>query len=392
MSFPRTIARFLASQTLAVALFVYLLVLLYMGTVEQAEKGLFAAREKYFESLYLVFWLFGALPLVLPGAGLVLSLLAVNLFAGGLIAAPRGWSRFGLFLTHLGVLGLIAGMFVSNRLSVHGKLTLFEGESADYFETSREWELIFYRPNAIETSSQHVIPYRDLVKTSNRVFEFGAVSLPFTVRINGYLDNAESRPAGPLTPEDVPVIDGFFLQQSPAPQNIEDAIPGLYLSVYEMTGTETARGIVWGLARNPFQFEIDGQVWAAALQHKRNPLPFLLTLNRFEHAFHPGTKIPMHFISHVSLYVNDIEQEARIEMNEPLRHQEYTLYQSSWGPPDAAPGVRRYSVFTVVRNPMAYWPLYTCCIILFGLVLHFCWKPAKNVKTASGRESETLCD
>jgi hypothetical protein len=392
MSFPRSIARILASQTLSVALFVYLLVLLYLGTVEQAENGLFAAREKYFESLYLVYWLFGALPLVLPGAGFVLALLALNLLAGGLIAGPRGWSHFGLYLTHLGVLGLIVGMFVSNRLSEHGRLTLFEGESADYFESGREWELGLYESGTGVTSIQHKIPHGELLKAANRVLEYEADWLPFIVRMQGYLENAELRPAGPLTPEDVPVIDGFFLQQSPAPQNLEDAIPGLYLSVHDMAGHVVSRGIVWGLARNPFQFEIAGHLWAASLQHKRHQLPFAITLDYFEHAFHPGTKIPMHFLSHVSLYANGMTQEARIAMNEPLRHQEYTLYLSSWGPVDAAPGARRYSVFTVVRNPLANWPLYACCIILFGLLLHFVWKPLQKPRTGSGRESETPCD
>ena len=46
-------------------------------------------------------------------------------------------------------------------------------------------------------------------------------------------------------------------------------------------------------------------------------------------------------------------------------------FQSSWGPQNAGPGDRLFSVFTVVENPSDQWPLWSCIVIGIGLVLHF---------------------
>jgi hypothetical protein len=58
-------------------------------------------------------------------------------------------------------------------------------------------------------------------------------------------------------------------------------------------------------------------------------------------------------------------------MNQPLRHEGFTLYQSSWGPSNARPGDPLFSTFSVVRNPADQWPLYSCLTIAAGLLLHF---------------------
>ncbi len=56
-------------------------------------------------------------------------------------------------------------------------------------------------------------------------------------------------------------------------------------------------------------------------------------------------------------------------MNQPLRHKGYTLYQSSWGPPNAGPDTKLYSVLAVVQNPVDQLPMWATVVICFGILL-----------------------
>ena len=67
-------------------------------------------------------------------------------------------------------------------------------------------------------------------------------------------------------------------------------------------------------------------------------------------------------------------------MNEPLRHGGLVLFQSSWFPQDKEIP-RMYSVFSVVRNPSDYWPLYSCIVIAVGLLLAFAPKLLRFVRS-----------
>ncbi len=58
-------------------------------------------------------------------------------------------------------------------------------------------------------------------------------------------------------------------------------------------------------------------------------------------------------------------------MNKPLRRDGYVLFQSSWGPSDAGPNDRLFSVFSVVKNPADQWPLIACLITTLGMSIHF---------------------
>ena len=60
-----------------------------------------------------------------------------------------------------------------------------------------------------------------------------------------------------------------------------------------------------------------------------------------------------------------------IKMNEPMRTQGYTFFQASWGPQDARPGDKLFSVFEVVKNPADKWPEYSLYVVAVGLCGHF---------------------
>ena len=157
--------RFLSSYGFAAILLLLLLVLTFLGTLEQVNSGLYDVQKKYFESIFLVHHLFGVIPILLPGVYLLLLLLAVNLLMGGIIRMHRTWSRLGLFIAHGGILFLLLAGLVSFRYAVHGYVRLFEGEETSEFLSHHDWEIAVYRTGKRGGATEHLIPaVRDLLR------------------------------------------------------------------------------------------------------------------------------------------------------------------------------------------------------------------------------------
>ncbi|MBT5737473.1 MAG: hypothetical protein HOI29_02745, partial [Planctomycetes bacterium] len=103
-------------------------------------------------------------------------------------------------------------------------------------------------------------------------------------------------------------------------------------------------------------------------------MPFSIRLDNFEKVDHPGISMAKEYRSDVTQKAAASQRKVRIEMNDPLRDQGLILFQSSWGPSNAAPDAELYSVFTVVRNPSDQWPLYSCIVIGIGMAITFIQK------------------
>jgi hypothetical protein len=157
----------------------------------------------------------------------------------------------------------------------------------------------------------------------------------------------------------------------PPEQEAERNIAGLVARFREPgTGVES-RALLWGAEAAPASFEAGGKRWAITLRHKRYAMPFTIALEDFRKEEHPGMSMAKSFESDVLKIEDGSEQKVRIQMNEPLRHRGLVLFQASWGPENAPPGSRLFSVFAVVRNPSDYWPTWACAVIAVGLLLVF---------------------
>jgi hypothetical protein len=101
---------------------------------------------------------------------------------------------------------------------------------------------------------------------------------------------------------------------------------------------------------------------------KIEQLPFKIKLGSFRKIDYPGTTMAKSFESTVK--VSDITLEQTISMNEPLEHQGYTVYQSSY---EELPGGHYASIFSINRDPgrqLKYWGSLILClgIIIFTLM------------------------
>lgn len=96
----------------------------------------------------------------------------------------------------------------------------------------------------------------------------------------------------------------------------------------------------------------------------RVTLPFEIELLSFDAQFYEGTNTPRSFESRVRIH-GEVEREASIQMNQPVRIGDYSIYQLGY----AASGPT-FSYLQVVENPLRWVPYVLGGVAGAGLLLH----------------------
>jgi hypothetical protein len=390
VTFIGSVFRFCASYGFAVVVLVFMLFLVLFGTLEQVDIGLLEAQKKYFESAFLVHYLFGTVPIPLPGAYLLIVLLFTNLSCGALIRARKDWRKPGMLIAHSGILLMLFSGFVEFYWSDKGHLTLNERQESDEFVSYYDWELAVTKADGALAGEQLLITHEQLVDLeASDSRRFTSSTLPFDLVVDNFERNSQPQLA-PMMPG---AIDGIVLLPLSLDAQAERNVAGATARVIEKDGNAEHVGLLWGFAQGPWSVAVGGDTYNVDLRHKRWKLgrganePFSIRLDKFVKEEHPGTSMPSNYMSQVTKRERGLNSEIEIKMNEPLRHNGYTLFQSSWGPPDARPGDPLYSVFSVVRNPSDQWPKYSCYVITFGMCIHFLQKLAMYIRREQRRRA-----
>ena len=116
---------------------------------------------------------------------------------------------------------------------------------------------------------------------------------------------------------------------------------------------------------NNTSIKIDDTFYQLGLRPKRTYLPFEIELNDFKKVMHPGTEIAKSFSSEVYLNKDDISKRFLIEMNAPLRYDEYTFYQASYAEFQG----RELSILAVVKNYGRLFPYISSIIMCIGILI-----------------------
>lgn len=375
-----------ASYRLAAAVFVLLLILVYLGTLDQIENGLFAAQQKYFGSLFLVHTFYDVVPMVLPGGYLLMVVLTINLLCGGILRMRKGWSQAGVLVMHSGILLLMAGAFITFKFSYDGHMTLYEDQRSNEFQSYHDWELTVTEGASDGEAKQLVIDDEALKRLADGSRkEFSDPALSFSLALYDFEPNAVRTPKGPMFDTPAKIVAGTFLQPLDRDKQNERNVAGVYATIQETRSGGTQDGILWAMDQGPWTVMVDGKPWLIELRRKRWQVPFTIVLDQFTRELYPGTNTPRVFKSKITKIEDGDEQIINIEMNEPLRHEGYTFFQASWGPQDAGPNEPLFSTFAVVRNPADQFPLYACIVITAGLLLHFSLKLRKYLRAEARR-------
>lgn len=382
-NWPRLAYRFFSSFKLATVVLVFMTVVTLLGTLGQVEHGLHSAKEKYFHSFFFTDTIF-RIPVLLPGGLLLMIVLFVNMTLGALVKVKKRWKGAGLLISHIGMLMLLAGGFVTWAFSTDGYMALYPGMTSNRVESYREWQLEIV-PLSKEGKSEKAWIYpAALLETmqpdEQRVIH--AESLPFDVVINGYARNATPIPttapmAAGVTGKE---IDGFKLSPQKPSKEAEQNLPGCFLEIRPRDGGPAVETILWAGSYKfdprekpmPFTFTIGDQLYGALLVKKSWTVPFSVKLDEFIFERHPGVMTARNYESRVTrLEEGQPEKSLEIKMNEPMRHAGYTFFQESFGPSGSQPGDEMFSQFAVANNPADQWPLWSLIVTGAGLALHF---------------------
>ncbi|MGE3975074.1 MAG: cytochrome c biogenesis protein ResB, partial [Bdellovibrionales bacterium] len=134
----------------------------------------------------------------------------------------------------------------------------------------------------------------------------------------------------------------------------------------------------WMALNSILKFFTDKEAFLVRYGNKMLDIGFNMTLKKFEIGRYQGT-------SRAASYKSFVEVEGlgerEIYMNEPLKHNGYTIYQASFQE-DPQTGEPNASILSVNYDPGRWWKYMGCLFIVLGSLLMFYWggyfkKPAK---------------
>ncbi|HXI73506.1 MAG TPA: cytochrome c biogenesis protein ResB [Verrucomicrobiae bacterium] len=392
---------FFTSLKLTVTLLAFSVVLVFIGTLAQADEGLYGAQAHYFKQwLVIGAHVFGhKIPLILPGGYLIGMLLLVNLVVAHIYRFELTFKKLGIQLAHAGVILLLVGQLATDMLARELQMHFAEGETRNYSDSATEFELIFQSGNEVTAIPEKMLksgqelkienlPFALLVKTNwhNSDLTFRAPMLQNTPPLtpNGIANNFDFKRAEDVKTMDQRNIPTVVLEFTTASGSLgtwvasdwagDASLVEAVRNSYAQMGADMAQKIAGQLVA-PQTIEAGGKKFTFTLRPARAYNPFSLTLLKATHTVYPGTDIPKDFRSRVTLDNprTGEKREVEISMNHPLRYGGYTYYQYQMDAGQAAQMAGRTptSVLQVVRNPSWLTPYIGCAMVGAGLVIQF---------------------
>ncbi len=384
------ILNFFTSLRLTVVLLLLALVLVFAGTLAQVKYGLYVVQSEYFRSLFVWWHPQGAswkVP-IYPGGWLLGGFLLINLVAAHIKRFKFTWKKSGIFLTHIGLILLLAGQFLTEMFQTESQMRLEQGETKNYSDDSMHNELA-----VIDTTN----PERDEVVAipQSMVAEKGEIrhpSLPFILRVKSFAPNTDI--VGPMVSgEKIKATKGIGMRLlfqpvaltgkmddenkpaalievvTPDQGSLGEWTVSTWLTKYPWIHhvRESVGSMLGNELDAPQTFSYKGHNYEIALRPIRYYKPYSLTLLKFQHDIYKGTDIPKNFASrvHLSDPSKGEERDILIYMNNPLRYGGETYYQASFERGDTV------TILQVVNNPAAATPYIACSLVGLGLVVQF---------------------
>ena len=397
----KKIVSIFTSLKLTVTLLAFSIVLVFVGTLAQADEGLYGAQAHYFKQWIVIgAHLFGhKVPLILPGGYLLGVLLLVNLISAHIYRFEFSRKKLGIQLAHAGVIVLLVGQLSTDMLAREMQMHFAEGETRSYSESATDYELIFVSGDEVTAIPNKLLKPGGELKIEN---------LPFTIRVQELWHNSDMNFRAPMMQNAPPlatngvalnfdfrkVDDVKTMDQKNVPTAVLEFLtpagslgtwvasdwtgdPALVEAVrngYAQMGAGMAQKIAGQLVA-PQTILADGKSFTFTMRPARVRHPFTLTLLKASHTVYPGTDIPKDFRSRVRIdnAQTGEKREVEISMNHPLRYGGFTYYQYQMDAGQAAQMAGRAptSVLSVVRNPGWLTPYVGCAMVGAGLLIQF---------------------
>ena len=331
----------------------YLLVLLFCGTIAQKYIGLYQAQSKYFSSFF--FW-FYFIPL--PAGWTAMGIIFTSLLCKTIFYTKNIRKNLGSFITHFGIILLLMGGFLTALLSKEAYMLIPEGKQSNILSDYHKVELAITNQ---KTKKSLIFNQNFLNKTKT----LSSQQLPFSLKNINFMKNTEiikrTKPKGEP-------FEGFAkifkIKRKQTDKESEKNISGLTFHIFKdekkrtysiFEGMPIKQSITW-----------DNEIYTVELRPVQTYLPFYIHLIDFEKDYYPGTNQARSYKSSVVIKDSLLEQKRLIKMNQPLRHKGYTFYQSSF----VEDRESESTVLAVVQNAGRVFPYLSSLIVCLGLLIH----------------------
>jgi hypothetical protein len=282
---------------------------------------------------------------------------------------------------HLGLILFVGGEFVSGMFQVESQMAIESGQTVNFIE-GRDAELAIIDVTDPVQDEVYSVPARALRRE-------GTVPLPGTpvsLKIHGYAQNAQLRNRAPTDPParaTAGVGTAVTFVQVP-PVSGDNEVDSSAAFVEPIAGGRSYG--IWLASQAlgaPQSFTHEGRTYQIVMRHRRQYLPYAVTLKKFSHDKYAGTEIPKNFSSlvHLSNPATREERDVLISMNDPMRYDSKAFYQASFGKGDML------SILQVVENPGWLIPYISCVLVAVGLIVHF---TVSLMKSSRKREAARL--
>jgi len=359
--FKKIMIHKVGSPKFFVILIIWLMILVFFGTLAQKDQGLYLVQLDYFSSWFK--W-FGPIPT--PSAKLTMLAMFINL--SGFFFRPHIFKikKLGITITHAGIMLMLIGSGLTSIFSVEGSMIIDEGKRSNFFENYYVKEFVIV--NKTNSEFDDYIIFDEPLLYKNSFLE--SLDLPFKIEILDYYVNCN-----PIRkPDDQMNNDfykgfarNFYLQEIPSEKEYEKNRPGI---IYEIiaSGDIDIDGIYILFMGQPVPqlINIDNLNFEFKLRPYRTYLPFEIELLDFKKEMHPGTDVAKSYSSDINLIENGVSRKSIIEMNAPLRHYDYTFYQASFIEDNNI----QTTVLATVKNYGRIFPYVSTIIMCIGILFH----------------------
>ena len=381
----REFVKFFVSLKLTVSLLALSVLLVFLGTLDQVNLGIWVVQEKWFKSFIVLQNIQGIPVPIFPGGYFIGALLLINLVAAHTQRFAATWKKAGIQLVHGGLILLLLGELATGLFQEEFQLRLDEGQSKNFSESWQYNELAIVDTTSPTEDIATVIPEKNLAHIGTSI---ESPALPFRVVMRGYLPNAtlavrEASPAGGGSVVNLATAGlGPRVAVTRLPITYQHDQRNLPAAFVELIGPEGSLGtfLFSTMLVEPERISYAGREWSIKLRFTRSYKPYSITLLEFSHDRYAGTDIPKNFSSRIRLKSDDgiDDRESLIFMNNPLRYDGMTFFQAGFDNND------RTTILQVVRNPSWIIPYLSCLFMSVGLFWQFGWHLVRYSATRNG--------
>lgn len=292
--------------------------------------------------------------------------------------------RGGNVLIHLGVALLMLGQFIFGDPQIEERISLYEGQAASVAYRIDECELAI-----IDSSGQKdrvvSIESRFLERAAGTEKPIEHPDLPVKLLVDRYYVNSALVDLKDLTEQLATAGNGLSIGAMEKPKsggaNSDVNIASAYVTVTPKAGGDSLGTFLVSQFLHDDELTprvtsetllVDGKPLQMQLRFAKSVKPYSLRLDDVQRIDYSGTMTPRDYSSFVTITDQQGEgrQQGRIWMNNPMRYQGETFYQSEYASAEQTK-IAEKTTLQVVTNAGWLIPYVACVLSGLGMLVHF---------------------